>query len=97
MSSKIGNGWHLHPKASRLTPNTLVTKTALGRVRKPRYAIDGRENDAEVHAGDGRVFATLSISNPLFGVDRNRAKSRAPALKTAGTEIAESVPRGGRK
>jgi IclR family acetate operon transcriptional repressor len=89
----------------RLTANTLVTKTALfselARIRKLGYAIDDQENEldgrcigAAVQSADGRVLAAVSISGPVFRMDNARAKSLAPALKSACAEIADAVRRG---
>ena len=87
----------------RLTANTIVTKAELmaelTRVRKQGYAIDDQENEldgrcigAPIQAPDGRVLAAVSISSPVFRMDMNRAKSLAPALKSACAEIARSRP-----
>jgi IclR family KDG regulon transcriptional repressor len=76
----------------RLTPHTLVNRTALlaelDRVRERGYAIDNQENEldgrcigAPVLGPDGRVVAALSISGPVFRMDLNRARSLAPKLK----------------
>ena len=76
----------------RLTPHTLVNRTALlaelDRVRERGYAIDNQENEldgrcigAPVLGPDGRVVAALSISGPVFRMDLNRARSLAPKLR----------------
>ncbi len=76
----------------RLTPHTLINRTALlaelDRVRERGYAIDNQENEldgrcigAPVSGPDGRVVAALSISGPVFRMDLNRARSLAPKLK----------------
>jgi IclR family transcriptional regulator, KDG regulon repressor len=76
----------------RLTPHTLVNRTALfadlDRIRERGYAIDNQENEldgrcigAPVLGPDGRVVAALSISGPVFRMDLNRARSLAPKLK----------------
>jgi IclR family KDG regulon transcriptional repressor len=76
----------------RLTPHTLINRTALlaelDRVRERGYAIDNQENEldgrcigAPVLGPDGRVVAALSISGPVFRMDLNRARSLAPKLK----------------
>src|SRR5258706_251018 len=69
----------------RLTPHTLVTKTALQielrRVRERGYAVDNQENEmdgrcvgAPVFGPDGRAVAALSISGPVFRMDSARTR-----------------------
>jgi len=86
----------------RLTPHTLVTKTAvlaeLERVRGQGFAIDNQENEIEgrcvgapIVGPDGRVVAALSISGPEFRMDLARAKSLTPKLKILCTAISKAA------
>ncbi len=70
----------------RLTPHTLVAKSAIlreiRRLRRQGYALDNQENElggrcvaAPILAPDGRVAAALSISAPVYRMDLMRARS----------------------
>jgi IclR family KDG regulon transcriptional repressor len=86
----------------RLTPHTIVNRTALiaelDRVRDRGYSIDNQENEldgrcigAPIVGPDGRVVAALSISGPVFRMDLTRAKSLAPKLKSACAAISAAA------
>ncbi len=82
----------------KLTPHTLTTPEAvlaeISRVREQGFAMDDQENEIEgrcigapVFGQDGKVFAALSISGPVFRMDVERALSLVPALKAACEEL----------
>ncbi len=86
----------------RLTPHTLVTKTALQielrRVRERGYAVDNQENEmdgrcvgAPVFGPDGRAVAALSISGPVFRMDSARTRALVPMLKETCTAISRAI------
>jgi DNA-binding IclR family transcriptional regulator len=75
----------------RLTPRTLVTRTALAAeldlVRRQGFALDNEENEpdgrclgAPIAATGSRVVAALSISAPIFRMDMARALTLAAEL-----------------
>ncbi len=86
----------------RLTPNTLVTRSALvaeiAQVRQQGYAIDNQENEMEgrcigapVRGPDGRVLAALSISGPVFRMDLARAQSLVAELQKVCAAISQGI------
>ena len=86
----------------RLTPNTLVSRSALvaeiARVRQQGYALDNQENEmdgrcigAPVCGPDGRVLAALSISGRVFRMNLDRAHSLVPKLQETCAAISESI------
>jgi IclR family transcriptional regulator, KDG regulon repressor len=85
----------------RLTPNSLTTQAALlaeiHQVRKQGYAIDNQENEL-----DGRCIAmaipelqdmpaALSISSPVFRMDKRRLRSFIPLLRKGCEEIGRGL------
>jgi DNA-binding IclR family transcriptional regulator len=87
---------------TKVTPETLTTKTALAselqKVRQQGWALDNQENEMEgrcigapIHGPAGKVVAALSISGPLFRMDLSRAKSLVPELQSACAEITKFV------
>ncbi|MGP8244036.1 MAG: IclR family transcriptional regulator [Bryobacteraceae bacterium] len=86
----------------RCTPQTVVTEAALAaeieRVRRQGYAMDDRENEpdgrciaAPVHGPHGQVLAAISVSGPVFRLDRKRALSLAPKLREACAAVSAVV------
>lgn len=82
----------------RLTSATLVTRAALleevQKVRERGYAIDDQENEMDGRciavgiSGPGdSVVAALSVSGPVFRMDRDRLISLYPELKRASEKI----------
>jgi DNA-binding IclR family transcriptional regulator len=84
----------------RLTPKSLTTQTALlaeiHQVRKQGYAVDNQENELEGRciamaiAGVKDMPAALSISSPVFRMDKRRLRSFVPLLRKGCEEIARA-------
>jgi IclR family transcriptional regulator, KDG regulon repressor len=85
----------------RLTANSLTTQTALlaeiHQVRKQGYAIDNQENELEGRciamaiSGMKEMPAALSISSPVFRMDKRRLRSFVPLLRKACAEIVQAL------
>ncbi|MBP1596727.1 MAG: transcriptional regulator, IclR family [Acidobacteria bacterium] len=87
---------------TRLTPHTIVSQQALmaelDAVRRQGYALDNEENEldgrclgAPVSGPGGRIVAALSISAPVFRLDRARARSLAGDLIEASGAISRTL------
>jgi IclR family KDG regulon transcriptional repressor len=86
----------------RLTEHSLVTKSAvmaeLRRIREQGFAVDDQENELEgrcvgapVRDGGGVAVAALSVSGPVFRMDRPRVSFVREKLLEACAAIARSL------
>jgi len=82
----------------RLTENTITDKMELekelGKVREQGFALDREENEKDVRCVaapirnyQGEVIAALSISSPIFRIDKNAQNN----LKKALIEVSEKI------
>jgi len=82
----------------RLTENTITDKMELekelGKVREQGFALDREENEKDVRCVAapirnylGEVIAALSISSPIFRIDKNAQNN----LKVALIEVSEKI------
>jgi DNA-binding IclR family transcriptional regulator len=86
----------------RLTPHSIVTKTSLmaelGRVRKRGFAVDDQENEEEgrcvgapIRDASGRAVAAMSVSGPVFRMDRARMDDIVGLLLDACSTISRAL------
>lgn len=86
----------------RFTPRTLVSEaelaTEIEEVRRQGYALDDQENEPDgrcigalVGGPYRQAIAAISISGPVFRMDRRRAVSLAPKLREGCAAIAAAV------
>ncbi|MGA2144379.1 MAG: IclR family transcriptional regulator [Bryobacteraceae bacterium] len=86
----------------RFTPQTLVTESELAaeieQVRLQGYALDDQENEldgrcigAPVYGRHSQAIAAISISGPVFRMDRKRALSLAPKLRESCAAMSAAV------
>jgi DNA-binding IclR family transcriptional regulator len=85
-----------------MTPNTIVTTPALlaelKKVREQGYAVDDQEHELEgrclgapIVDSHGNVLAALSISSPVFRMDRARVERLAVTLRKTCAAISRSI------
>ena len=87
---------------SRLTENTITDKRELekelGKVRKQGFALDREENEKDVRCiaapirnYQGEVIAALSISSPIFRIDKNAQNNLKEALVETSEKISKRL------
>ena len=86
----------------RLTENTITDKMELekelGKVREQGFALDREENEKDVRCVaapirnyQGEVIAALSISSPIFRIDKNAQNNLKKALIEASEKISKRL------
>jgi len=86
----------------RLTENTITDKRELekelGKVREQGFALDREENEKDVRCvaapirnHQGEVIAALSISSPIFRIDKNTQNNLKEALIQTSREISKRL------
>ena len=87
---------------SRLTENTIIDKEELekelSKVREQGFALDREENEKDVRCVaapirnyQGEVIAALSISSPIFRIDRNAQNNLKEALIETSEKISKRL------
>jgi IclR family KDG regulon transcriptional repressor len=86
----------------KMTPNTITSRAALLKelrsIRQKGYAVDDQENEldgrclgAPILDSRARVIAALSISAPVFRMDRERIEGLGPVLRATCEAISGSL------
>jgi DNA-binding IclR family transcriptional regulator len=86
----------------RLTKNTITDKEELGKelakIRKQGFAVDQEENEKDVRCiaapirnYQGKVIAAISISSPIFRIDKNTQDNLKEALIETSEKISKRL------